>query len=139
MIPDLSDERLTNDEKKVLIGRKVWPDAHSSIPRPSLFLLVGCFHDCVEFLDNTYFVEIPSAIPNGRPRNLRGAASDYVIGEDWVHTEAVAWWVIEKVKQRFPDVYPDRPYVSWLMNFGPKSHEWHPEPEWTFDLRVHYK
>lgn len=83
MIPDLSDERLTNDQKKkVLIGQKVWPDAHSSIPRPSLFLLVGCFHGGVEFLDNTYFVEIPSAIPNGRPRNLRGAASDYVIGED---------------------------------------------------------
>lgn len=34
------------------------------------------------FLDNTYLVETPSAIPNGRPCNLGGAASDYVIGED---------------------------------------------------------
>lgn len=74
----------------------------------------------MEFLDNTYFVETPSAIPNGCPRNLGGAASDYVIGEDWVHTEAIAWWAIEKVKQRFPDVYPDLPYVSWVMNLRPQ-------------------
>lgn len=52
----------------------------------TLFLWVY-FHNCEEFLDNTYFVETPSAIPNGCPRNLRGAAGNYVIGEDWVYTE----------------------------------------------------
>lgn len=45
-------------------------------------LYVGYFHNCKEFLDNTYFVETPSAIPNGCPCNLRGAAGNYVIGED---------------------------------------------------------
>lgn len=106
--------------KEFLIRREVWPYAHSSIPRLSLFLLVGYFHSRAEFLDNTYFVETPSAIPNGCPRNLGGAASDYVIGEDWVHTEAVAWWAIEKVKQRFPDVCPGLLYASWVMNSSAK-------------------
>lgn len=53
----------------------------SQSPYRFLFLWVY-FHNCKEFLDNTYFVETPSAIPNGCPRNLRGAASNYVIGED---------------------------------------------------------
>lgn len=91
--------------------------AHTSpIPVYHCFFLWAISIAVWNFLDNTYFVETPSVSPNGCPCNLGGAASDYVIGEDWVHTEAVAWWAIEKVNQRFPDVYPDLPYVSWVMN-----------------------
>lgn len=82
------------------------------------------FHNCKEFLDNTYFVETPSAIPEGCPRNLRGAATDFVTGEDRVEREkrerkrgSSAWWAIEKVKQRLPDVNPaQQPHVSWFLN-----------------------
>lgn len=79
-------------------------------------------------------METPSAIPNGCPRNLRGAAGNYVIGEDWVHSERPwAWCTIEKLKQRLPDVYPAFAICALVNKLMRKMCEWQIEWAWTFD------
>lgn len=134
VISDLWDDSLTKDQK-LSLDRSYGHMPTSPIQIFHFFFLWVISIAAWNFLDNTYFVETPSAIPNGCPCHLWGAASDCVIGEDWVHTEAVAWWAIEKVNQRFPDVYPDLPYVSWVMNLCAKCVSGTQDQMWTFDLR----
>ena len=81
-----------NKRQNALVRRETCPRADSlcfSQPLYHFFFLWVYFHNWEEFLDNTYFAETPSTIPNGCPRNLGGAASDYVTGEDWARRKTM--------------------------------------------------